>query len=371
MHTGLHGGAALFGTEPPGLAARLVGLRPHQHRSSPLEHPRELPFVVLADGPGPGRSAVLDELRDCYRGHTPVALIDGAQRRSCGPPPQRPPASWSPVADALITAAEQLAEPVTGAGRIIFPRLATGLLAVAAGGWSDRDVTRVRREAERILLLNDSASRLAGHWVGRVVARLTASMPGTGPVVEPVIEATLEAFSEGVSPTRLRLRKGATWYRGHPDAGGSPRLGLTLLSDRFRAGGDSRTHAERHLVRALLADLGDAYARPLRGTRRIGRPLVLIDNVQEPPGRGLMEAVLHDRADGIADRTAFFAALRGPAHPALRGAVRRTLPEVARHSGWTPDTSPSSRALLVSLPPQSPGDGDGAGDRTPGDQTPA
>lgn len=94
----------------------------------------------------------------------------------------------------------------------------------------------------------------------------------------------------------------------------------------------------------------------MQRSHRLGRPVVLIDNVQERAGLGLMEPVLRDRADGIADHVAFFAALRGYTHGALRNAGRRTLPEVARHSGWEPGTSPSSRALLVALPPLTPDD---------------
>jgi hypothetical protein len=349
----------LFDTDPPGLALRLVGLRPYQLRSSPYEHPKELPFVVFAGGRGLGKSAVLRELRDAYRGHTPVALIDGEERQFAGPPPERPAESWSPVGQALTTVAEQLAEPVTGAGRIGFPRLTSGLLAVAAGGWSDRDVPRIRQEAERILLLNETGSWLsgfAGRWVSKVVSKLIASLSGTGPVIAPIIEATLEAFAEGIGPAPRRLRRAATWYRDYPNAGGNPKLGLILLSSHFRAGGDSRTHAERYLVRALLADLDDAYAGVMQRSHRLGRPVVLIDNVQERAGLGLMEPVLRDRADGIADHVVFFAALRGYTHGALRNAGRRTLPEVARHSGWEPGTSPSSRALLVALPPLTPDD---------------
>ncbi|MET8224106.1 hypothetical protein [Streptomyces sp. NPDC005301] len=358
LRAGLRGRGPLFGADPPGLAARLVGRTPYRHGPVPQEHARTSPFVLLTGARGLGGTTVLRELRESFRGHVPVALIDGADsRRAAGPP--RPPEAWSPVAQALADAAEQLAEPVSGAGRLQFPRLACGLLAVAAGGWGDRDETRVRRESERVLLLNDSGSwvpGLTGRWVGRVVTRLTDTVSGTGQGVEPLIEAALEAFSEGVSPTHLRLRKGATWYRDCPDAGGSPKLGLVLLSGRFRAGGDSRARAERHLVRALLADLDDAYAGPLQRTRRTGRPLVLVDDVQAAPGLALMEAVLRDRADGFPDPAVFFAALRGPTHPALRDAARRTLPDLARHTGWTPGTSPSSGALLVPLPPLAPDD---------------
>ncbi|MER6129716.1 hypothetical protein ABT173_45610 [Streptomyces sp. NPDC001795] len=359
MHRGPHGQGPLFDTDPPGLAARLVGLRPYQLRPSPYEHQGDLPFVVFTGGRGLGKSALLAQVRAAYQGHTPVALVDGEEPQFAGPPPERPGEAWSPVAQALTTVAEQLAEPVTGARRISFPRLASGLLAVAAGGWSDRDVPRIRQEAERILLLNDSRSFLdgfGGRWASKVVAKLVASMSSTGPVVEPIIEATLEAFSEGVSPTHRRLRRAATWYRDCPDAGGNPKLGLILLSGHFRAGGGSRIHAERYLVRALLADLDDAYAGVMQRSHRLGRPVVLIDNVQEPAGRGLMECVLRDRTDGVRDQVVFLAALRGYAHPALRNATRRTLAEVARTTGWKAGPSPSSRALLVSLPPLTPDD---------------
>ncbi|WP_369248366.1 hypothetical protein [Streptomyces sp. R41] len=359
MHRGLHGRGALFDTDPPGLASRLVGLRPNQLRATPYEHASEVPFVVFAGGRGLGKSAVLRELRDAYRGHTPVALIDGEDRQFAAPPAERPQEAWSPVGQALTTVAEQLAEPVTGAGRIGFPRLAAGLLAVAAGGWSDRDVPRIRQEAERILLLNETGSWIsgfAGRWVSKIISKLVASLSGTGPVIAPIIEATLEAFAEGIGPAPRRLRRAAAWYRDYPNAGGSPKLALILLSRHFRAGGDSRRHAERYLVRALLADLDDAYAGVVQRSHRRGRPVVLVDNVQEPAGLGLLEPVLRDRADGIADQVVFLAALRGYGHAALRNAGRRTLPEVAREAGWEPGTSPSSRALLVSLPPLTPDD---------------
>ncbi|MFJ2260079.1 hypothetical protein ACIOKD_17330 [Streptomyces sp. NPDC087844] len=361
MRGRLYGRGALFDTEPPGLAPRLVGLRPFQHGPSPCEHPKDIPFVVFAGARGLGKSAVLAELRAAYEGQTPLALIDCEADRFAGPPAGRPHEVWSPVSQALVTIAEQLAEPVADAGRIPFPRLAAGLLAVAAGGWNDRDVPRIRREAERILLLNDTGSWVGGHtsrWVGRVSARLTdpltGPLPGTGPVVEPVVEAALETFSEGVSPAHRRLRKAAAWYRDHPNADGNQKLGLLLLSGHFRAGGDPRTHAEGHLVRALLADLDDAYGGPLPRGHRSGRPVVLIDNAQTAPGIGLIGAVLRDRADGIADRVAFFAGLRGHGHPALRNATRGTLSELARTSGWEPGGTASSRALLVPLSPLSP-----------------
>lgn len=131
----LHGRGALFDTDPAGLAPRLVGLRPHAHRATPYEDPREPPLVVLSGARGLGKSAVLAELRDAYKGHTPVALIDCEHPEFAAPPSGRPAEAWSPVSQALLVVAEQLAVPVIGAGRIQFPRLMSGLVAVAAGGW--------------------------------------------------------------------------------------------------------------------------------------------------------------------------------------------------------------------------------------------
>ena len=358
MHRRLHGRGALFDVEPAGLVPRVVGLRPYQHRALTLEHPGELPFVVLTGARGLGKSAVLGELRDAYKGHTPVALVDCADAQFAGPPPERPAESWSPVAQALLVVAEQLAEPVTGAGRITFPRLMSGLVAVAAGGWGDADSERIRREVERILLLNESGSWIsgfAGRWAGKVAAKVVAAATGTGPLVSGAIEATLESIAEGFASRRHQ--KASVWYRAYPNAGGHAQRGLILLSGHFRAGGTSREHAERYLVRALLADLTEAYAGVLPRMQRLGRPLVLADNVQTGPGPGLVEAVLRDRAEGIADQVAFVAGLRGDGRELLRGGTRRELAGVARRSEWTPDPAvPSSRALLVALPPLTPDD---------------
>ncbi|MFF7469203.1 hypothetical protein [Streptomyces sp. NPDC008092] len=358
MHRRLHGRGALFDVEPAGLVPRIVGLRPYQHRVLPLEHPGELPFVVLTGARGLGKSAVLGELRDAYKGHTPVALVDCAEAQFAGPPPERPAESWSPVAQALLVVAEQLAEPVTGAGRITFPRLMSGLVAVAAGGWGDADSERIRREVERILLLNESGSWIsgfAGRWAGKVTAKVVAAATGTGPLVSGAIEATLESIAEGFASRRHQ--KASVWYRTYPNAGGHAQRGLILLSGHFRAGGTSREHAERYLVRALLADLTEAYAGVLPRMQRLGRPLVLVDNVQAGPGPGLLEAVLRDRAEGHADQVAFVAGLRGDGRELLRAGIRRELAGVARRSEWTPDPAvPSSRALLVALPPLTPDD---------------
>ena len=196
-----------------------------------------------------------------------------------------------------------------------------------------------------MLLLNESGSWFTGfaaRWAGRVAAKAVAAAISDDPLVSAVIEATLEAMTERSSSTRQR--RASTWYRTYPNAGDRAELGLRLLSDHFRAGGTSREHAERYLVRALLADLTDAYAGVRAHLQRLGRPLVLVDNAQGPPGRELIEQVLRDRAEGIADQVAFIAAVRGSGgRSPLRNAVRRDLRETAQRTRWTPGDTASSQ----------------------------
>ncbi|WP_340376914.1 hypothetical protein U5640_18780 [Streptomyces sp. SS7] len=366
MRGRLYGRGALFDVEPPGLVPRLVGLRPYAHEGEKAEHPTGPPLLVLAGGRGVGKSAVLAELVDAYterlrggesRKRTPLALIDCEDEQFAGPPHEESPESWSPVWQALLVLAEQLTEPVKAAGALSFPRLTAGLVAVRASDWSGRsDSDRIRRELTRILLLNDRRTHftLAGRWAAKVASKVIAAASGGGPFVAATVEATLEALSEGF--TSHKEHKPALWYRAYPNAGGNPQRGLLLLAGNFRAGGTSREHAERWLVRALLADLAEGYAGLGSHLRRLGRPLVLLDNARGGPGPGLLDAVLRDRADGVVDPVVCVATVRGTAHPVLPDAVRRELPEVARATEWEPGPAPSSRALLVPLPPLSPDD---------------
>ncbi|GGR38681.1 hypothetical protein GCM10010251_64100 [Streptomyces aurantiogriseus] len=344
-----------------------------------VEHPDEIPVVVLAGGRGLGKSAVLAEVWEAYternrrgeaRRRTPVALVDCEDEQFARLPHAENPESWSPVWQALLVVAEQLTEPVKAAGQLTFPRLTAGLVAVRASDWSGRtDSERIQRELVRILLLNERASRfsMAGRWAARVAARVigAGAASGQGPYVAAAVETLLEALSEGF--THHREQKPSQWYRTYPNAGGNARRGLLLLAGNFRAGGTSREHAERRLVRALLADLTEAYSGLGSHLRRLGRPIVLLDNARSGPGPGLLDAVLRDRAEGAADQVVCVATVRGTDLPlslgsaraggtpmALEDAVRRELPEVARATEWEPGSSPSSRALLVPLSPLSP-----------------
>ncbi|MCK1820715.1 hypothetical protein MTQ10_14115 [Streptomyces sp. XM83C] len=366
MDRALHGRGALLDADPAGLVPRLVGLWPHELRAV---DPRELapadrlPVLVLTGRRGTGKTAVLRAVHEAYEGvrrgdqqqrHTPLAYLDCEHPALLRPRAEQPEESWSPVSQGLLELAEQLGERVRHAGGVVFPRLMAGLVAVAASGWRDADAERIRRELGRILLLNEGrpgVTLLAGRWAGKVMSKVVAAASGQAPFVAAAIEATLESVTEGFAGHRQQ--KSSNWYRSYPNAGGNAQRGLILLSDQFRAGGPSREHAERWLVRALLADLAEAYTGLGSRLRRLGRPLVLLDNAHTGPGPALLGAVLRERADGDAGEAVFVAAVRGDGHPVLRGAPRLTLADVARRADWRPGRTPASCALVVPLTPLS------------------
>lgn len=361
MHGQLHGRGALFDAEPPGLLPRLIGLRPYEHVPAAPEHPQGPPVLVLSGGRGLGKTAVLDEICAAYtertrrgesRKRTPLARIDCEDPQFAAAPHTDSPESWSPLWQAALVLAEQLTEPVRAAGQLTFPRLTAGLVAVRAGSWGGApDSERIRAELTRILLLNEPHSRFstAGRWATKVAAKVAAASVGQGPYLAAVVEATLEAVSEDA--LSRKDQRPSAWYRTYPNAGGNAKRGLMLLSGNFRAGGTSREHAERWLVRALLTDLADGYAGLGARLTRLGRPVVLLDNARTGPGPALLDALLRDRAAGSRHQVAVIATVRGTELPLLRGAVRRQLADVARDSG-PQDTA----VLLVPLPPLSPDD---------------
>ncbi|MBT2493039.1 hypothetical protein J7E96_31950 [Streptomyces sp. ISL-96] len=344
----------LFGREAllDGLAPRLIGLPPRGFQKVPFEHRDDLPAVVLTGGRGMGKTAVLKRLHTAYRRRTPIALIDCERAEFTERTAHS--LSWSPVTEALAELGEQLAPPVHGAGAVEFPRLAAGLLAVASLGWRPHDDENILAEGLRLGLLVEPGSRWRNQtrtWLTKVVAKFAAMASGVGPGLDIVVETTVESLLDDLF--NRGQRTSADWYGTYPGAGGKAKRGLTLLALHFRRGSEHRVRAERHLVGALRADLDAAY-QGMGRLRRVGRPVVLLDNAQAPLGRHLVEPVLRDRADGRRDHVVLIAALRGHDHPALRHSVRRTLPEVRHELGWRRGREIASGATAVELTPLDP-----------------
>ncbi|QER99653.1 hypothetical protein [Streptomyces venezuelae] len=343
-----------------GLVARLSGLTEHGVSRVPFEHGDDPPVTVFTGGRGTGKTALLKEVRNRYKGYTPLALLDCAHIE---PPADHGP-GWTPLTGALAELAVQLSPRVLGARPVKFPRVSLGLVAVASLGWSREDDERVRRDLQRLgpLLATVDATRgAAAHWVGKVLAKLAATFAeATVPLAGLLAEATVETVLEEVFG-RLQ-RTSESWYGAYRNAGGRGKAGLQQLAIDFEQGGRRRAEAEGFLVGALTEDLLHPYVGIRRGGR-IGRPLVLLDNAHEPLGRQLVEPILRARAEGRRDRTVVLAASRVREHEGLRHATRIRLPETAHRAPAPRDGRVGSGILAVELTPLSPSQTRSAFDR--------
>ncbi|MEU0401805.1 hypothetical protein ABZ318_16480 [Streptomyces sp. NPDC006197] len=353
-----------------GLVARLVGLTRQGAARVAYEHGDDPPVTVFTGGRGMGKTALLKEVRNRYKGYTPLAFLDCAHVE---PPADHGP-GWTPVTGALAELAVQLSPKVLGARPVRFPRLSLGLVAVASLAWSQEDDERARRDLQRLgpLLATVDATRgAAANWVGKVLAKLAATFAeASAPLAGLLAEATVETVLEEVFG-RLQ-RTSESWYGTYRNAGGRAKAGLQQLAIDFEQGGRRRGEAEAFLVGALTEDLRHAYTGLQRGAR-IGRPLLLLDNAHEPLGRQLVEPVLRARAaEGRRDRVVVLATSRVRDHEGLRQATRTRLPETAHRAPCPRGASVGSGILAVELTPLSPAQTRSAFDRhDPAGRTPA
>ncbi|MER7624324.1 hypothetical protein [Streptomyces sp. NPDC126503] len=356
-----------------GLVARLAGLTRHAGARVAYEHGDDPPVTVFTGGRGMGKTALLKEIRNGYKGYTPLALIDCAHIEE---PADHGP-GWTPLTGALSELAVQLAPKGEAVKPVQFPRLSLGLVAVASLGWSREDDERARRDLLRLgplLATVDAGRAAAAGWVGRVLAKLAAAFteataPLAGQVAGLVAEATVETVVEEFFGRFLRQSE--NWYGSYRNAGGRGRAGLQQLAVDFAQGGRRRTEAESFLIGALTEDLLRAYTGLRRGTR-IGRPLLLLDNAHEPLGRQLVEPILRARADGRRDRVVVLATSRVRDHEGLRNATRTRLPETAHRAPCPRDGRVGSGLLAVDLTPLTPTQARAAFDaHDPAGRTPA
>ncbi|GGY69132.1 hypothetical protein [Streptomyces omiyaensis] len=349
MHRELYGREAVL--DPHGLAARLVGLEPYGRGRVPFEHGEDPPVTVFTGGRGMGKTVLLKEVRNHYRGLTPLALLDCSAVEE----PADHGAGWSPVTGALGELAVQLGRRADAVRAVPFPRLSLGLVAVTSVGWTREDDERARRDLLRLgplLATVDAGRAAAASWVGNVLAKLAGTVAEAGaPFAGVVAEATVETVADEFFH---RFRQAPEeWFGGYRNAGGRGRAGLQQLAVDFAQGGPRREEAEAFLVLTLTEDLLRAYTGLRRGSR-VGRPLVLLDNAHEPVGRALVEPILRARADGRRDRTVVLAGSRLHDHEALRHATRLRLPETAHRAPCPRTGRVGSGLLAVELTPLTP-----------------
>ncbi|MFE5712771.1 hypothetical protein ACFQ7J_18415 [Streptomyces sp. NPDC056501] len=352
-----------------GLVARLSGLTRRGAARVAYEHGDDPPVTVFTGGRGMGKTALLKEVRNRYKGYTPLALLDCAHIE---PPAEHGP-GWSEVTGALTELAVQLSPKVLAAKPVQFPRLSLGLVAVASLGWSQEDDERARTDLQQLgplLATVDATKGAAGNWVSKVLSKLAATFAeSAAPLAGLLAEATVETVLEEVFGRFQRSAE--NWYGSYRNAGGRGKAGLRQLAIDFEQGGRRRGEAEDFLVGALTEDLIHAYTGLRRGTR-IGRPILLLDNAHERLGRQLVEPILRARAGGRRDRVVILAASRVREHEGLRHATRTRLPETAHRAPCPRGTSVGSGILAVELTPLSPAQTRSAFDRhDPAGRTPA
>ncbi|MFI8521340.1 hypothetical protein ACIGEZ_26490 [Streptomyces sp. NPDC085481] len=364
----LYGREAVF--HDRGLAARLVGLGGEGFARVPYEHGEDPPVVVFTGGRGMGKTALLKQLRNTYKGATPLALVDCAH---IAPPADHGP-GWTELTGALAELAVQLSPRVTGAKPVQFPRLSLGLVAVASIGWTHEDDERAQRDLQRlgpVLSTVDATKGAATNWVTKVLTKLAATFAdAAAPLAGLLAEATVETVLEEVFG-RVQ-QKSESWYGSYRNAGGRGKAGLQQLAIDFEQGDRRRREAEDFLVGALVEDLGQAYRGLTRvGTRR-GRPVLLLDNAHVDLGRRLVEPILRARHDGRRDKVVVLAASRVRDHEGMRHAHRLRLPETAHRAPCPRGADITSGILAVELTPLSAAQTQAAFDRfDPSGRTPA
>lgn len=364
----LYGREAVF--HRTGLAARLVGLDGERLGAVRYEHGDDPPVVVFTGGRGMGKTALLKQLRNTYKGATPLAFVDCAHIE---PPADHGP-GWTELTGALAELAVQLSPKVTGARPVQFPRLSLGLVAVASISWTREDEERAQGDLQRlgpVLSTVDATKGAATNWVTKVLTKLAATFAETAaPLAGLLAEATVETVLEEVFGRIQQKSEG--WYGTYRNAGGRGKAGLQQLAIDFAQGGRRRQEAEDFLVGALIEDLGQAYKGLIRAGTRRGRPVLLLDNAHGELGRRLVEPVLRARHEGRRDKVVVFAASRVHDHEGMRHAHRTRLPETMHRAPAPRGGDITSGILAVALTPLSPAQTQAAFDRLdPSGRTPA
>ncbi|MFF2198530.1 hypothetical protein [Streptomyces sp. NPDC058157] len=332
----LYGRSAVLNTVVPSL----VGLDSNGPRR--LRIPDGTPLLlVCGGGRGSGKSALLKALSEQYAQRVPQAYADLAADRFGQPGLARPadgeaPRNASHTSDLLFYLMDGLSQkPSEFAGKLSFPRLVQGLLAITS--WEPVRPAELPAARHRLGELQRAGQpdqqarneRVLG-WIDEVAGALPA-VGGMPPGVEEMVRALLRIVATELLGPRAN-KEGLKWW-------GARRVGrqgdglarLTELAMTFRGEAEDREHAERHLLAALLADIADHYGW-LNTMNRVPRPLLLLDNAHTPTGAAFLDElarVWHEEAAG---------------ERALRPAVVATALSQDPPVPDPEDTSPSTRS---------------------------
>lgn len=344
------------------LVPRLIGLAHDSKKRVPPEYTGDMPVVLLTGRHGSGRTAVLEDLDQAYRGRLPLARWDFGRegRRHRRSPEAEDVSNTSPVVEMLEELVTTLAPGAPQYGRIGFPRLLPGLFAVSSwhrGNGAEREVARQR--IGRLLTACFPRHTKQGPDSGGVWLREIKPKVDDGNGLQSIAEVVVDRYLD-LHTSRREGRLVRDWHRrravgaadGAAQDGANALLRLCL---RFHLGGDFRHAVERILTEAFLDDLTDSYGAWKRYDQT-PRPLVLLDDVHTGSGRHALELLLEQRADPTRERPdplVVVATRLGEGTRSHPHATRRRLPETVAESGWhrTVQGEPSAGLLSLPLPP--------------------
>ncbi|MGW0892896.1 AAA family ATPase [Saccharopolyspora sp. NPDC002578] len=265
----------LFGREP---AMRLVREFADRPRHDGRAQSRPLPVLLFTGPRGSGKTAFLAALQQRLDQQVPYARIDCDELGS--------------IRDTLAAIVYELNRNGSGHDRIAFPRFITG--QIVAEQDLDTDPALARLQAEHALAEHRSSDKLL-NFLAELAPDPSTDRTAAGHHVPDLLRRGLMSWRRG---RRVVLTEGQDWF-AHQDRG-LARNSLDVLVELNRwarepGSADSASEAGELLWAAFLADLRENFDHGNRGARRPLNCLVLLDNVDSPAAKMLLDGLVQAR----------------------------------------------------------------------------
>lgn len=246
--------------------------------------PRPAPVLIMVGHRGSGKSSLLDLLAHYLNQNVPYGRVDF---RSAGD---------RSVAEVLGLLVQGLNTHCAAYGRIVFPRFIVGNI-VQQATINHTNPASARAQIKNLLAQHQRVDALQGS----IATMVRAFSPGIdGAALTRAIDLLIKSVTRWRIGGRVILGKGATWY-AHQDRGLSCDYldVLRLLNHQAKGNDTDRKKADDLLLRAFLADLRADHDRWFRRRRDVNC-VILLDDVDEPSGRGFLDALreIHGTENG-------------------------------------------------------------------------